>query len=163
MVFSNGKGGSGGHLSPNIHFSEEVTFNKVEENLDDMLASLNNILFLDMESDKERSWYLLKRGGITLGEPSFLFFIDHLIDEESKATYTLEVTSVDSIVESEIEEAEKEFTTSDGTTVYLAEDDNIKRAYFQSEGLTYTVLAHVPGDATVTWETCYDDSENMRK
>ena len=161
MVFSNGKGGSGGHLSPNIHFSEEVTFNKVEENLDDMLTSLNNILFLDMERDKERSWYLLKRGSITLGEPSFLFVVDHLIDEDSKATYTMEVTSMDSIVEGKIEEAEKEFTTSDGTTVYLAEDDNFKHAYFQSEGLTYTVMAHLPDDETHTWETFKDNIENM--
>lgn len=162
MVFFNGKGESGGgDLSPDIHFSEEVTFNKVEENMDDMLASLDKILFLDMKRDKERSWYSLNRGSITLDEPSFHLVVDHLIDENSETTYTLDVTSVDSIVESKIEETEKEFTTSDGITVHLAEDANFKQAYFQSDGLSYTVRAHLPDDATLTWDTFKDNIENM--
>src|SRR5699024_1553064 len=75
--------------------------------------------------------------------------------------YTLDVTSVDSIVEGKIEEAEEEFTTSDGTTVYLAEDANFKHAYFQSEGFYYTVNAQLPDDSTLSWETFKDNIENM--
>jgi len=162
MVFFNGKGGDGGgDLSPNINFSEGVTFNEVEETMDDMLASLDNILFVDMKRDEERTWYFLNRGSIMLGEPSFHLTVDHLIDKNSEATYTLDVTSVDSIVEGKIEEAEEEFTTSDGTTVYLAEDANFKHAYFQSEGFYYTVNAQLPDDSTLSWETFKDNIENM--
>lgn len=152
-------------LSADIHFSDDNAFQAEKEHMDDMISSLDDILFLDMKRDEERSWYYLDKSSIALEDTHLHLIADHLIDDDSEATYSMDVSNSDVTIKRKIKEADKTFTTTDGKKVYLSEDDTFKFAYFQSGDMYYTVTAQqvASSEEELTWDMLKEAVEEMRE
>src|SRR5699024_4647973 len=142
VVFFNNRVAS--KISLDVSFTDNPTFDEEQNKMDDLLGTLDDIIFLDMERDMEKSWYYIRKSGLILGDERFQFEASHLISPDSDVSYDMHITTTDFMGKSD--DTEKEFTTSDDRHVFLEEKPNFKMAYFKEGNFYYTIRAYIKDD-----------------
>lgn len=165
LIFYKGNGDVDGvnfEQPSGAEFSETNNFDDEKEIIEDTLSFLDKVVFLDnVKKEEEMGRYYLQKNSIIPTEPSYHLLLDHLIDNESKARMSIDVSTRDAGTKLSAEEVDKVFTTSDGVKVFLEEKNEIMIAYFEKNGLYYTVNGQNRNDSTLTWGKFQKKIEEM--
>lgn len=147
-----------------VEFSQVDRYDAEKEYLEEALSILNDILYLDQVTlDEDRGKFYVEKNRNIPDNPSIFVSLDYLVDDKTKARLNVQVSNKDAGVKLDAEEVDEHYTTNNGTEVFLEEKYDIMFAYFEVDGLFYTIEGQNIENSSLTWDSFKNKMDHMGK